>query len=215
MKPITVLIADDHYLVRYGIKSVLEKAEGINVIGEAGSGQEAIELYEELNPDVSVIDITMPNLNGIETTRSIIKKDPDAKILILSMHVNEEYLNHVLNAGARGYLFKNCGTVELTDGVRAVAAGEKIFSKRISELMAQRYVKQQSDNGETTTLTPREKEILELISQGNTSQKIADLLIISPRTVETHRTNLMRKLDIKNTAGLVRYAIENGYLPDL
>lgn len=215
MKPITVLIADDHYLVRYGIRSALEKAEGVKVVGEAGSGKEAMELYKKLNPDVSVIDITMPKLNGIETTRSIIKSDPDAKILILSMHVNEEYLNQVLNAGATGYLFKNCDKMELVEGVRAVAAGQKIFSKRISELMAERYVNQQSDDGGASALTPREKEILEMISQGHTSQKIAELLIISPRTVETHRTNLMRKLEIKNTAGLVRYAIENGYAPDL
>ncbi|MEX0928768.1 MAG: response regulator transcription factor [Balneolales bacterium] len=213
MDPIKVIIADDHYLVRYGIRSAIEKAEDITVVGEAGSGKEAIELFEELNPDVSVIDITMPNLNGIETTRSIIKMDPGAKIMILSMHINEEYLNQVLNAGAIGYLFKNCDKQELIEGVRSVATGEKVFSKKISELMTARYVNQHND-ATGTILTPREKEILELISQGNTSQQIAGLLIISPRTVETHRTNLMRKLEIRNTAGLVRYAIENGFTMD-
>ncbi|MEX0773745.1 MAG: response regulator transcription factor [Balneolales bacterium] len=215
MNSINVLIADDHYLVRYGICSALEKADGINVVGEAGSGKEAIELFEELKPDVSLIDISMPNLNGIETTRSIIKLDPDAKILILSMHVNEEYLNQVLNAGAIGYLFKNCSGQELVDGVKAVAGGKKAFSNKISELMTERYITQQSDDDNGAVLTPREKEILELISHGNTSSKIAEKLIISPRTVETHRTNLMRKLEIRNTAGLVRYAIEHGYISDI
>ncbi|MEX0778568.1 MAG: response regulator transcription factor [Balneolales bacterium] len=214
MKPINVLIADDHYLVRYGICSALEKADDITVVGEAGSGKEAIELYEELKPDVSLIDISMPNLNGIETTRSIIESDPDAKILILSMHVNEKYLNQVLNAGALGYLFKDCNSRELVEGVRNVAEGNKVFSRRISELMTERYLNYNSDEA-GTDLTPREKEILELISQGFTSQKIAEKLIISPRTVETHRTNLMRKLEIRNTAGLVRYAIEKGYTAEI
>lgn len=214
MKPINVLIADDHYLVRYGIRSAIDKSDDINVVGEAGSGQEAIELFEKLKPDVSLLDISMPNMSGIETTRSLIKLDPKAKILIISMHVNEEYLNQVLNAGAVGYLFKNCSSQELLDGIRAAAVGQKVFSKKISDLMADRYVNQHSDDL-GTILTPREKEILELISQGNTSQKIAEKLIISPRTVDTHRTNLMRKLEIKNTAGLVRYAIENGYINDI
>ncbi|MEX0681681.1 MAG: response regulator transcription factor [Balneolales bacterium] len=214
---IRVLVADDHDIVRYGICSVIGTSEDIEVISEAGSGTEAIRQYKASRPDVCIIDITMPELNGIETTKSILKINPDARILILTMHINEEYLNQVLNAGANGYLLKNSDRDELLESIRTVFHGEKAFSNTISKLMTERYVrnlKQDADfsKKENVTLTKREREILALIAEGHTSHKISKMLFISPRTVDTHRANLMQKLEIKNTAGLVRFAIKNNLI---
>lgn len=221
MEKINVIVADDHDIVRFGICSVLNSVEDIEVIGEASDGDEAIALYMEKKPDVALIDITMPGKNGIETTTEIIKRDPDAKILILTMHINEEYLNQAIKAGSLGYLLKNCEKEELYNGVRSVARGKKVFSSSVSKLITESYFSKIKDNRPLTVpsasassqdvkLTKREREILGLIADGMTSQEIAANLFISPRTVETHRANLLQKLDIKNTAGLVRYAIENG-----
>jgi DNA-binding NarL/FixJ family response regulator len=218
MEKVKVIIADDHDIVRFGISSVLRSAEDIDVIGEASDGAETISLYKKLKPDVAIVDITMPGQSGIETTEALLKEDPNAKILVLTMHMNEDYLNKSIKAGALGYLLKNCEKSELLDGVRAVAAGKKVFSSAISRLITESYVSNIKDGHETksppkeTHLTKREQEILGLIAEGMTSQEIADQLVISPRTVETHRANLLQKLDIKNTAGLVRYAIEHGHL---
>lgn len=221
MDKIKVIIADDHDIVRLGLASVINSMENIEVVAEASDGPEAVSLYKEIKPDVALIDITMPDLNGIETTTEILKIDPNAKILILTMHINEEYLNQAIKAGALGYLLKDCEKEELSDGIHSVATGKKVFSGAVSKLITESYINRIKDGNQgsaATTekddarLTKREKEILGLIAEGMTSQKIADTLHISPRTVETHRANLLQKLDIKNTAGLVRFAIENGYL---
>lgn len=220
MKRIKVILADDHDIVRFGIASVIRTADDIELIGEASDGRGTIELYRRFTPDVAIVDITMPGMNGIETTRAILEDYPDARILILTMHMDEEYLNQALKAGAKGYLLKNCDKQELVNGIRTIADGEKVFSGTISMLMTEHYINSVTDSRAEKTqvksasvhLTKREKEILNLIADGLTSQEIAESLYISPRTVETHRANLLQKLDIKNTAGLVRYAVENGFV---
>ncbi len=214
MNNIRVLVVDDHDIVRYGICSVLKSSSDVDVVGEASNGVQAVSLFEELMPDVMLLDISMPEMNGIETTRTIIKKYPDARILILTMHLNEEYLNQVLSAGASGYILKNTEIGEMLNAIRSVAQGKQIFSAPISSIMTEKYVRSaqygsdHKDSGQPN-LTKRETEILQKIADGKTSQEIAEVLFISPRTVDTHRANLIQKLGVKNSAGLVRYAIEN------
>ena len=214
---INVLLADDHNIVRYGISSILNTSPDINIVAEASDGSEAVSLFEQHKPDVCIIDISMPVMNGLEATRQILHKAPGAKIIIMTMHLNEEYLNQVLSAGAMGYLLKNTNKADLINSIRRVYNGEKVFSTSVSELMTQSYIRQskKQDGGSRSDnriqLTRRENEILKLIAEGQTSQAIAARLFISPRTVDTHRANLMQKLNAKNSAALVRYAVENGY----
>lgn len=217
MGKIRVLVADDHEIVRFGICSVIDSSPDLKVIGESKTGTETIESFRKLKPDVVLMDVSMPEKNGIEITREILKLDSKARILILTMHLNEEYLNQALNAGALGYLLKNSDIAELLDGVRTVAEGKQVFSAQISRIMTDRYVKsaqhkESDDVTESPHLTRREKEILVQITEGKTSQEIADQLFISPRTVDTHRANLIQKLGVKNVTGLVRYAIEKDML---
>jgi DNA-binding NarL/FixJ family response regulator len=214
---IRVLVADDHDIVRYGICSVLNSSRDVEVIGEASTGLEAFEKYEQLLPDVILLDISMPDMNGIDATRTITSKYPGAKILILTMHLNEEYLNQVLNAGAIGYLLKNADIEEMLSGIRLVAEGRQVFSDDIARLMTEKYIRSAQSGFEgkpvgKPRLTRRETEILQQIAEGKTSQEIAEILFISPRTVDTHRANLIQKLGVKNSAGLVRYAIERNLL---
>lgn len=210
MKKIKVLIADDHEILRFGISTYLTSAEDIEIIGEASTGDECIQLFEEKKPDVCILDIGMPGKNGIETAKAIHEIDPDTKIMILSMHVDEQMLTNALEAGIDGYLLKNTEKSDLLNGIRAIAKGQQVFSKPISEMMTKSFISKESQNSKklNSDLTKREKEILELIVKGMTSREIAEKLYISPRTVDTHRANLMGKLEIKNTAELVRYALE-------
>lgn len=212
-----VLIADDHQVVRDGLKNILLSTGNMTVISEAADGNEAIKMYDETKPDVVIMDISMPNMNGIEATKLIKDKDPEARILILTMHDNQEYLNQVIRSGANGFVLKNTDKDELLDAVKTVAAGEKFFSKDISKMMIENYIRSAQDNEKTNAykeipLTKREIEILKRIAEGHSNQEIATLLFISYNTVDTHRKNIMHKLSIKNTAGLVRYAIEKGLI---
>lgn len=214
MNKIRVMVVDDHDIVRYGICSVLKSSPDIEVVGEASNGVQAVEQFNDLRPDVVLLDISMPEMNGIETTRTIVRNHSNARVLILTMHLNEEYLNQVLSAGASGYILKNTEIGEMLNAIRTVAQGRQIFSAPISTLMTEKYVRsaqynQDSKDNDTPSLTKRETEILQKIADGKTSQEIAELLFISPRTVDTHRANLIQKLGVKNSAGLVRYAIEN------
>ena len=216
MKPIRVLLADDHTLVRAGIRSLLENMEGIEVIAEAGDGREALRLVRTHRPDVVLMDIAMPGLNGLEAAARIAKKFPNVRVIILSMHVNEEYVLQALRAGAAGYMVKGADAAELEIAIRAVARGGTYLSPMVSKHVVTDYI--QRISGETSPLellTPRQREVLQLIAEGYSTKKIARTLKISVKTVETHRMQLMERLDIHDIAGLVRYAIRIGLVkPD-
>lgn len=211
MKVIKVVLADDHTIVRNGIKSTLSDAKGIKVIGEASNGLEAIEAVKRLQPDVLVIDITMPEMNGIEAVEIINKRFPNVKCLILSMHDREEYVFKSIEAGALGYLLKDTGKDEFIQAITTVARGEKHYSTSITDVLVTGYLQkvrnpQPSDESDTV-LTKREKGILKLIVNGMNNREIADQLDISIRTIETHRANIMKKLHVKNAVELVRVAL--------
>lgn len=206
-KKIRILLADDHALVRDGMKTLLKDVSDFYVAGEASNGQEVIQKVRELSPDVVIMDISMPQMTGLEATDIIQRDFPKTKVLILTMHENEDYAYQIFKSGAAGYILKNAEKKEFIDAIRTVRKGEKFFSRAVSGVMSKNYVRKSQAS---IPITRREKEILRLIVDGLTNQEIADKLFISPRTVDTHRSNLMQKLEIKNTAGLVRFAIENG-----
>jgi two-component system response regulator NreC len=212
MGKIKVLVADDHTILRQGIKALLDNQEGIEVIGEAKDGREALAIIEETLPDVILMDIAMPGLNGLEATRRIKKKFPRMKVLVLTMYTNEEYIFQILNAGANGYLVKETAFQDLISAIKAVYKNEAFMSPSISKKVINSYIKKAQDDEEQICeiLTTREREILQLIAEGNSSKKIAELLFISPKTVETHRTHIMDKLNIHNRTGLIKYAIRKG-----
>jgi DNA-binding NarL/FixJ family response regulator len=215
---IGVLVADDHTIVRRGLVSILSLAEGIEVVGEAADGMVAVERALELDPDVVLMDINMPLLNGLEATRKIKKEAPHIRILVLSAHDNEEYIIQVIRSGANGYLLKNSSAEDLFAAIRSVHTGHAFFSPSVSKVILDSYLKA-SDSPEEpaatggpveSRLTSREREILQLVAEGKTHQQIGDLLHISVRTVDTHCNNIMKKLDIHDSAGLATYAIKNG-----
>lgn len=205
---IRVLVADDHTIVRRGIVSLLSLAGGIEVVAEAENGREAVERTFLMGPDVVLMDISMPLLNGLEATEQIKRKRPEVKVLILSAHDNEEYVMQVVRSGANGYLLKNTSADELFSAVRAVHAGGEYFSPLIPGVRTGSAGGWNARGG--MRLTPREREILQLVAEGNHHQQIADLLSISVRTVDTHCNNIMRKLDLHDRASLATYAIKNG-----
>lgn len=221
MNTIRVLLADDHSLVRAGIRSILDSLDGISVIAEASNGREALSLIEMHHPDVVLMDIAMSELNGIEATIHISRQYPHVKVIILSMHANEEYVLQALRVGALGYLLKDAGTTELEMAIKAVAQGETYLSPPVSKHVIADYkrrVEGRMDNeadlegGRSLVerLTLRQREILQLIAEGYTTQEIAQKLGIGVKTAETHRTQLMERLDIHDIAGLVRFAIRAG-----
>jgi DNA-binding NarL/FixJ family response regulator len=219
MDKIRILLADDHTLVRSGIATLLQNIKEFSIVGEAEDGEDAVHKTSELRPTVVVIDLSMPKLSGIEATRIIKKRYPETNVLVLTMHENEEYVYQILKAGASGYVLKSAGKEELAAAIRAAAKGEKFFSPRVSQLMAEGYVKRvdkgsPDDPTADVPLTRREREVLVLVVGGLTNQQIADQLFISPRTVDTHRTNIMQKLEIHDLATLVRYAIEHGIISE-
>ena len=214
MKKIKVVVADDHTILRQGIKALLDNQEEIEVVGEAKDGREAIKAIEELLPDVILMDIAMPGLNGLEATRRIKKKFPRTKVVVLTMHTNEEYIFQILNAGADGYLVKETAFQDLISAINSVHRGEAFMSPSISKKVMTDYI--QRAQGEEKvgfdTLTTREREILQLVAEGNSNKKIAEVLFISPKTVETHRAHIMDKLNIHDRAGLIKYAIRKGMI---
>jgi two-component system response regulator NreC len=210
-------LAEDHTIVRKGLRSLLEGQPDIIVVGEAQDGREALEKTEQLSPDVVLIDIAMPLLNGIEATRRITQRFSDIKVLVLTMHDDQEYIRQVLQAGASGYVVKQAAPTELLSAIRAVRNGGSYLSPTISKRVIQDYVQQsESSDGYDSydALTARQREVLQLIAEGHTTREIADLLTISVKTVESHRTNLMEKLDIHTTAGLTLYALRKGVIRD-
>jgi DNA-binding NarL/FixJ family response regulator len=211
MTPIRVLLADDHSLFRAGIQALLTQIEGVQVVGEADTGHKAIELVRSRSPDVVLMDIAMPEMNGLETSARVTKEFPNVRVIMLSMHAGEEYVMQALRAGASGYLLKDAATSELELAVRAVARGETYLTPTISKRVIDDYLMRTTGtNSPTDQLTKRQREILQLIAKGYTSKEMAQMLNLSPKTIETHRTQLMKQLDIHDVAGLVRYAIRVG-----
>jgi DNA-binding NarL/FixJ family response regulator len=211
MKPIRVLLAENHTLVRAGFRSLLGNLPGIQVVAEAGDGREALRLIENHQPDVVLMDISMPGLNGLEAAARVAREFPNVRVIILSMHANEEYVLQALRAGVAGYLLKGAGPAELELAVTAIARGEMYLSPSLSKQVIADYVRRIGDESSSLErLTPRQREVLQLIAEGHTTQEIARILGISVKTVETHRAQLMEQLDIHDIAGLVRYAIRVG-----
>jgi DNA-binding NarL/FixJ family response regulator len=211
MSTIKVVIADNHTLVRAGFRSLVEEIDGTEVIGEAENGREALHLVATLKPHLVLMDIAMPELNGLEATHRISHDFPQVRVLVLSMHANEEYVYQALRSGAMGYLLKDSSTEELELAIRAVARGETYLSPTVSKYVVSDYVRRLGeDDSPLDHITPRQREILQLIAEGKNTKEIADILYISPKTVETHRMQLMERLDIRDVAGLVRYAIRIG-----
>jgi DNA-binding NarL/FixJ family response regulator len=209
-----VLLADDHDLVRAGIRSLLEKMAGIEVVAEAGDGREALELTKRHLPNVVLMDVAIPGLNGLETLARITKEFSAVKVIILSMHAHEEYVLRALRAGSSGYLVKDAAAVELELAIRAVTRGEIYLSPRISKLVINSYLERLEDERSLREeLTPRQREIVQLIAEGKSTKEIAFLLKISVKTVEAHRVQLMTRLGVHDVVGLVRYAMRMGFVP--
>jgi DNA-binding NarL/FixJ family response regulator len=207
-----VLLAEDHALVRAGFRVLLQSLPGVQVVAEAGDGHEALRLIEDERPDVVLLDITMPRLNGIEVAARAAKQFPHMRIIILSMHANEEYVWEALQAGALGYLVKDANMAELKLAIEAVARGEPYLSPVVSKYVVAGYV-QRGEASQHEQLTPRQREILQLIAEGHTTQAIARMLNLSAKTVETHRSQLMHRLGLHDVTSLVRFAIRHGLLP--
>jgi DNA-binding NarL/FixJ family response regulator len=211
--PIRVVLAEDHALVRAGFRALLAAIPGVEVVGEAHDGREALDVIGELLPDVAVLDITMPGLGGIQVITQLRAEHPGVHVVVLSMHDNEEYVRQALRAGASGYLLKDSSPVELELAVRSVAQGGSYLSPAVSRYVVTDYVRRAAEDGPSDVLSARQREILQLIAEGRTNQEIAGTLSLSVKTVETHRAQLMGRLDIHDVAGLVRYAIRTGLIP--
>jgi two-component system response regulator NreC len=210
MEKIRVFLVDDHTVVRQGLRRILESDEEIEIVGEAGDGRTAIDLVQKLRPHVVVMDVAMPELNGIEATRQILKRVEGAKVLVLSMHGDDVYVRQALKAGARGYLLKDSEDLDLIKAVKAVRAGGSFFSPPVSKVVLSGYLGDKVDGDaedSVARLTDREREVLQLIAEGKTNKEVAHALTVSVNTVETHRKHIMEKLDLHNTAELVRFAI--------
>jgi len=211
-----ILLADDHTVVRQGLRKVLEERADWRVVAEAGDGREAVRQAEQHKPDVAILDVAMPLLNGIEATRQIVKRVPNVRVLVLSMHADEAYVIQILHAGAAGYLLKDSADVDLLQAVSAVAEGKSFFSPAIARLMLDDYVKQRSGEpgviDRYASLSDREREVFQLIAEGKANKDIAAILFISPSTVETHRARIMEKLDVHSAAEIVLYAVRRGVI---
>ena len=211
MKPVRVVLADDHTLVRAGLRKLLESIPDIEVVGEADDGLALLELAAQLQPDLVLMDISMPGLNGLEATARLGKTWPTIRVLILSMHQNEEYVRQALRHGAAAYLLKDAATQELELALRVVLRGETYLSPAVSRGVLSDYVQRlRGDGAAGELLTPRQREVLQLIAQGQSTKEIARGLDLSIKTVESHRSQLMKQLDVHEVAGLVRYAMRMG-----
>jgi len=213
---ISVVLADDHAIVRDGLRMILEAQGDITVVGDAADGRQAVRLIQQLRPDMAVMDIAMPELNGIEATYEIRQTCPETQVVILSMHSTAEHVFRALQAGAQGYLLKESAGMEMVEAVRAVHAGRRYLSQRITETMIDDYLRQRQAaerKSPLERLTPREREVLQLVVEGKSSAEIGDILSLSPKTVETYRSRLMRKLGLRDLPSLVKFAIQHGITP--
>jgi DNA-binding NarL/FixJ family response regulator len=210
MKRIRILLADDHAVVRQGFKMILDAQADMEIVGEAGNGREAVELAEQLRPDVVVMDVSMPELNGIEATRRLTSSVPRARVVALSMHKDSVYVREILRAGARGYLLKDSGAADLVAAIRAVASGESYLSPAVSNAVLDDYRRQATNP--IDLLTSREREVLQLLAEGKTNKEIAGVLNLSVYTVEAHRGRILEKLNLHSIGELVRFAVRNGLI---
>lgn len=215
METIRVLLADDHTVMRSGLRLLLERQPGLSVVGEAADGRETVEKAAAEDPDVVVMDIAMPNLNGIEATRQIVSKNARTAVVILSMHSDESYVIRSLKAGARAYLLKDSAEADLIAAIHAISEGKSFFSPAISKILKEDYVREMRDRGAEDSydlLTTREREVLQLIAEGKTNKEIANLLNLSLYTVETHRTHILQKLNLHSVPELILYAVRKGII---
>jgi two-component system, NarL family, response regulator NreC len=215
MSPVRIVLADDHTIMRHGLRLVLERQPDFMVVGEANNGREAIDIVVRENPDVAVMDIAMPLLNGIEAAKRIAEERVKTAVVILSMHSDESYILKALRAGARGYLLKDSAEIDLIQAIRAVSAGKAFFSPAVSSVLADDYLRQIQQQGVEDPyelLTARERELLQLIVELKSTKDIAGLLGISPRTIDTHRGNLMQKLNVHSIPELILYAMRKGLI---
>lgn len=215
MRKIRILLADDHQLMRRGLRLLIEQQSDLSVVGEAADGREAVALAKSLRPDVAVMDITMPNLNGIEAAHQIKQSQPEIAVIVLSMHPDESYVLRALKSGAKGYLLKDSAESDLIQAVRAVAHGKSFFSPTVSKVLLDDYVRKLQRTGAEDAydlLTPREREILQLVAEGKSNKDVAHLLNLSVYTIETHRSNIMQKLHLKGVPELTLYAVRKGII---
>jgi DNA-binding NarL/FixJ family response regulator len=215
MNPVRILLADDHTVMRNGLRLLLERQPHLQVVGEAADGRQAVALCETVNPDVVVMDIAMPNLNGIEAARQIVNRNPRTAIAILSMHSDESYVIRALKAGARAYLLKDSAEADLLAAVRALTDGKSFFSPAISKILVEDYMRQLESRGAEDTyelLTNREREILQLLAEGRTNKEVANMLNLSLYTVETHRAHILQKLNLHSVPELILYAVRKGII---
>ncbi len=215
MGQIRILLADDHTIIRSGLRLLLEQQPDFKVVAEAGDGREAVELVSRHHPEVIVLDIGMPQLNGIEATQQIVSREPRTQVVILSMHSDEGYVLRALKAGARAYILKNSADADLIRAVRSVSEGKSFFSPVISKMLLEDYIRQIRDKEVEDSydlLTPREREILQLLAEGKTNKEVAKILNLSLYTVETHRGNILEKLNLHGVPELILYAVRKGII---
>ena len=215
MKKLRILLADDHIVMRTGLRALLERQPNLEVVGETENGRETVALAASLRPDVVVMDVGMPVLNGIEATQTIVTQCPTIAVVILSMHADESYVMRALKAGARGYLLKDSAAEDLIGAIQATSQGKSFFSPKVSRILAEDYVRVLKQKGAVDTydlLTSREREILQLLAEGSANKEVATALNISPYTVETHRGHILQKLNLHNSAELVLYAVRKGII---
>ena len=215
MPTIRILLADDHTIIRSGLRLLLEQQPDFKVVAEANDGREAVQLVSKHHPEVAILDIGMPQLNGIEATRQIVSASPETQVLILSMHSDEGYVLRALKAGARAYILKNSAEADLIRAVRSVAEGKSFFSPVISKMLLEDYVRQVREKEVEDSydlLTPREREILQLLAEGRTNKEVANVLGLSLHTVETHRGNILEKLNLHGVPELILYAVRKGII---
>jgi two-component system, NarL family, response regulator NreC len=215
MKKLRILLADDHVVMRSGLRALLERQPNLEVVGETENGRSTVELVASLKPDVVVMDIGMPILNGIEATKTIVTEQPATAVIILSMHADESYVMRALKAGARGYLLKDSAPADLLTAIQAVSQNKSFFSPKVSRILAEDYVRVLKQKGGVDSydlLTDREREILQLLAEGKANKEVATSLNISPYTVETHRKHILEKLNLHNPAELILYAVRKGII---
>lgn len=213
-RPVRIFLADDHLLVRAGIRSLLEQIEGVEIVGEAADGHETMRLVEKQSPDILLLDVALPGLNGLEVARRLLRNRPELRVVILSMHATEDYVQQALQAGAVGYVLKEATVAELELAIRAVSERGMYLSPSVSRQVVGEYVRGTEKKATPAErLTPRQREVLQLLAEGHSTKEIAFRLGLSVKTVETHRARLMERLGIRDLAGLVRYAVRTGVVP--